>query len=65
MWKYSHHHINISDTDEVHCAMYGLGRICGHEYVGACELCTILTSLFDTPFESIINGIVLKQLNGD
>ena len=65
MCKYSHQHINISDADALNCAMYGLGETCNNEHVGLCECCTRLLAIFDGPFASFLNDIVLNKLIDD
>ena len=65
MWKYSHHHMKLSDTDAAHFSTYELDGTCGYEHVESYECCTILATLFDMSFVSFVNDIVLKQLNDD
>ena len=65
VWKYSHQHMKISDTDAAHCATDSLGGTCYHEHSWACEHWTRLATFLDMSFVSCINYILLKQLNYD
>ena len=47
MCKYSHQHMNISDTDEAHCEMYALDGNFYYEHVGACEHFKRITYFLD------------------